>query len=174
MVGSWLTRTLVEAGSYVVALLPDWDPQSELIRSGVVKSVNVVNGRLEDYEAVERAINTLTYNFNLLAEDVDPREGADGEADPERHDQQVQRVALDKEEEGFEQQVAVNERAVEVDRDAFLRDAAVLIGQAGIDFGPARMAGAPGSRIGAGGDDGGAGQRQGKQSRSFHKILPFG
>ena len=57
MVGSWLTRTLVDAGSYVVALIPDWDPQSELIRSGVVKSVNVVNGRLEDYEAVERAIN---------------------------------------------------------------------------------------------------------------------
>ena len=57
MVGSWLTRSLVEAGAYVVALVPDWDPQSELIRSGVVDSVNVVNGRLEDYEAVERAIN---------------------------------------------------------------------------------------------------------------------
>lgn len=57
MVGSWLTRVLVEAGSYVVALVPDWDPQSELIRSGVVHHVNVVNGRLEDYEAVERSIN---------------------------------------------------------------------------------------------------------------------
>jgi CDP-glucose 4,6-dehydratase len=57
MVGSWLTRTLVEAGTYVVALIPDFDPQSELIRSGVVNSVNVVSGRLEDYEAVERSIN---------------------------------------------------------------------------------------------------------------------
>lgn len=57
MVGSWLTKVLVEAGSYVVALVPDWDPQSELIRSGVVHHVNVVNGRLEDYEAVERSIN---------------------------------------------------------------------------------------------------------------------
>lgn len=57
MVGSWLTRALVEAGSYVVALVPDWDPQSELLRSGTINSVNVVNGRLEDYEAVERSIN---------------------------------------------------------------------------------------------------------------------
>jgi len=57
MVGSWLTRALVEAGSYVVALVSDWDPQSELLRSGTINSVNVVNGRLEDYEAVERAIN---------------------------------------------------------------------------------------------------------------------
>ncbi|SVD54340.1 uncharacterized protein METZ01_LOCUS407194, partial [marine metagenome] len=46
MVGSWLTRTLVNAGAYVVALVPDWDPQSELIRSGIIDRVNVVNGRL--------------------------------------------------------------------------------------------------------------------------------
>ena len=57
MVGSWLTRWLVESGAYVVALVPDWDPQSELLRSGVINRVNVVNGRLEDYDAVERAIN---------------------------------------------------------------------------------------------------------------------
>jgi len=57
MVGSWLTRWLVDAGSYVVALVPDWDPQSELIRSGTIDRVSVVNGRLEDYDAVERAVN---------------------------------------------------------------------------------------------------------------------
>ncbi len=57
MVGSWLTRWLVEADAYVVALVPDWDPQSELIRSGMIDRISVVNGRLEDYDAVERAIN---------------------------------------------------------------------------------------------------------------------
>ncbi len=57
MVGSWLTRWLVESGAYVVALVPDWDPQSELIRSGVVERVAVVHGRLEDFDAVERAVN---------------------------------------------------------------------------------------------------------------------
>ena len=36
MVGSCLTRWLVEADAYVVALVPDWDPQSELIRSGTI------------------------------------------------------------------------------------------------------------------------------------------
>jgi len=57
MVGSWLTRWLVESGAYVVAFISDWDPQSELLRSGVINNVNVVNGRLENYDAVERSIN---------------------------------------------------------------------------------------------------------------------
>ena len=57
MVGSWLTRWLVEAGAHVAALVCDWDPQSELIRSGTIGRVSVVNGRLEDADAVERAVN---------------------------------------------------------------------------------------------------------------------
>ena len=57
LVGSWLTRWLVEAGSHVVTLIADWDPQSELIRSGTINGTNVVNGRLEDADAVERAVN---------------------------------------------------------------------------------------------------------------------
>lgn len=57
MVGSWLTRRLVDEGAYVVALIRDADPQSELLRRGTVNRVSVVNGRLEDYDSVERAIN---------------------------------------------------------------------------------------------------------------------
>jgi CDP-glucose 4,6-dehydratase len=57
MVGSWLTRKLVDDGAYVVALIRDADPQSELLRSGTVNRVSVVNGRLEDYDSVERAVN---------------------------------------------------------------------------------------------------------------------
>jgi CDP-glucose 4,6-dehydratase len=57
MVGSWLTRRLVEDGAYVVALIRDADPQSELLRSGTINRVSVVNGRLEDYDSVERAVN---------------------------------------------------------------------------------------------------------------------
>lgn len=57
MVGSWLTRWLVEAGAHVVALVQDHDPQSELIRGGVINSIAVVNGRLESFVDVERAIN---------------------------------------------------------------------------------------------------------------------
>jgi len=57
LVGSWLTRALVERGAYVVALIRDWDPQSELIRSGTVARVNVVSGALEEYATLDRAIN---------------------------------------------------------------------------------------------------------------------
>jgi len=57
IVGSWLVKRLVHEGAYVVALIRDWDPQSELIRSGDVSRISVVNGRLECYADVERAIN---------------------------------------------------------------------------------------------------------------------
>ena len=36
MVGSWLTRRLVDDGADVVALVLDADPQSELFRSGTI------------------------------------------------------------------------------------------------------------------------------------------
>lgn len=57
MVGSWVTRELVNRNAFVVALVADSDPNSELIRSGVVNRVTVVNGRLENYDDVERSIN---------------------------------------------------------------------------------------------------------------------
>ena len=57
MVGSWLTRWLAESGAYTVAFIADTDPQSELVRSGTIKKVSVVNGRLENYDDIERAIN---------------------------------------------------------------------------------------------------------------------
>lgn len=57
MVGAWVTKWLVDAGAHTVALIADADPQSELIRSGYVDRISVMNGRLENYEDVERAIN---------------------------------------------------------------------------------------------------------------------
>ena len=56
MVGSALTAMLIDIGARVVALVPDVDPQSELYRSGFVKRIAVVNGRLEDVATVERAV----------------------------------------------------------------------------------------------------------------------
>lgn len=57
LVGSWLVKRLLEEEAYVVALVLDWDPQSELIRSGDVNQINVVSGALENYGTLERAIN---------------------------------------------------------------------------------------------------------------------
>ena len=54
MVGSWLSRWLVEAGAHVVALVMDHDPQSDLLRSGISARLSVVDGRIEHYEDVER------------------------------------------------------------------------------------------------------------------------
>jgi CDP-glucose 4,6-dehydratase len=57
IVGSALTRRLLDTGAYVVVLVRDWDPQSELVRTGDIQRTSVVNGRLEDYASIERAIN---------------------------------------------------------------------------------------------------------------------
>lgn len=57
MVGAWATRWLVDAGAHTVAFISDADPQSELLRSGYIDRVTVMNGRLENYDDVERAIN---------------------------------------------------------------------------------------------------------------------
>lgn len=57
IVGSWLVKRLVQEAAHVVTLIRDWDPQSELIRSGDVKRTSVVSGALEDFAAVDRAIN---------------------------------------------------------------------------------------------------------------------
>jgi CDP-glucose 4,6-dehydratase len=56
MVGANLTRRLVDDGVQVVAFVMDPDPRSELYRSGTVDEVSVVSGRLEDLDAVERAV----------------------------------------------------------------------------------------------------------------------
>jgi CDP-glucose 4,6-dehydratase len=72
MIGSWLTRRLVDADAYVAALVLDVDPRSELYRSGTVRSVSVVSGRLEDLATVERAIvsHEVDTVFHLGAQTV--------------------------------------------------------------------------------------------------------
>jgi CDP-glucose 4,6-dehydratase len=72
IVGSWLVKRLVREGAYVVALVHDWDPQTELIRSGDIAQVNVVNGALEEYATLERAINEHEVDtvFHLAAQPI--------------------------------------------------------------------------------------------------------
>ena len=57
IVGSWLVKRLLAGGAYVVTLVRDWDPQTELIRSGDVHRTHVISGALEDYATLERAIS---------------------------------------------------------------------------------------------------------------------
>jgi CDP-glucose 4,6-dehydratase len=57
MIGSWLAKELLASGAHVVALIQDANPQSELLRSGDINRISVVNGELEDFGTLERAIN---------------------------------------------------------------------------------------------------------------------
>ena len=56
LVGSWLTRRLVEAGADVVCLVRDWVPQSELVRTRTIEKVKVVRGDVRDRDLLERTI----------------------------------------------------------------------------------------------------------------------
>jgi CDP-glucose 4,6-dehydratase len=56
LVGSWLTRRLVEEGADAVCLVRDWVPQSELVRSRTIESVKVVRGDVRDRDLVERVL----------------------------------------------------------------------------------------------------------------------
>lgn len=57
MIGSWLVKALLEKGATVTALVQDADPQTELYRSGDIQRVAVINGSLEEFATLERAVN---------------------------------------------------------------------------------------------------------------------
>lgn len=56
LVGSWLVDELVRQGAYVVCLVRDSDPQSELFRSKNSEKVSIISGRLEEYSDLQRAL----------------------------------------------------------------------------------------------------------------------
>jgi len=70
IVGSWLVKRLIQEGAFVATLIRDWNPQSELIRSGDVKRTTVISGELENFHALERAIseNEIDTIFHLGAQ----------------------------------------------------------------------------------------------------------
>ncbi|MFT4039956.1 MAG: GDP-mannose 4,6-dehydratase [Thermomicrobiales bacterium] len=72
LVGSWLIRDLLARGANVVAFVRDPDPQSEFWRSGDWNRTAIVQGQLEDFRAVERAINEHAVDtvFHLGAQPI--------------------------------------------------------------------------------------------------------
>ncbi len=72
LVGSWLVKDLLAASAHVVALVRDPDPQSELYRSGAYRRTSIVQGRLEDYWTLERAVNEhdIETVFHLAAQPI--------------------------------------------------------------------------------------------------------
>lgn len=72
LLGSWLTRRLVESGAETVCLVRDWVPQSEFFSSGMLDKVRVVRGDLCDLELMERVLAEYEIDtvFNLAAQTI--------------------------------------------------------------------------------------------------------
>ena len=72
MVGSWTVKELLQAGAHVVVLVRDADPRSELYRSGDYLRTAVVQGQVEDFWTLERAINEHEVDtvFHLAAQPI--------------------------------------------------------------------------------------------------------
>jgi CDP-glucose 4,6-dehydratase len=72
LVGSWLVKSLAAAGAEVVALVRDWVPQSELVRSNLIDKIRVIRGDIRDQALLERTLAEYEINtvFNLAAQTI--------------------------------------------------------------------------------------------------------
>lgn len=72
LLGSWLTRRLLDAKADVVCLVRDWVPHSELVRGGALASVNVVRGDVRDRDLLERTLGEYEVDtvFHLAAQTI--------------------------------------------------------------------------------------------------------
>ena len=72
MVGHWLVRDLLAAGARVAALVRDPDPQSGFFRSGDYQQTTLIQGDMETYASLERAMNEFEADtvFHLAAQPI--------------------------------------------------------------------------------------------------------
>jgi len=72
LLGSWLTKALVERGVNVTGLIRDLVPKSNLNWSGFNDNINIVRGEIEDYFLLERTINEYEVDtvFHLAAQTI--------------------------------------------------------------------------------------------------------
>ena len=71
-IGSWLTAGLVDNGADVVGLIRDRVPQAELVRSGTVSRISIVEGEVSDYALMERTLAEYEIDtvFHLAAQTI--------------------------------------------------------------------------------------------------------
>jgi CDP-glucose 4,6-dehydratase len=71
-IGSWLTAALVERGADVIGLIRDRVPYSQLLRSGAVDAITVVDGDVTDYQLLERTLAEYEVElvFHLAAQTI--------------------------------------------------------------------------------------------------------
>lgn len=56
LVGSWLVKSLLSVNANIICLVRDWIPQSELVQSNILETVNVVRGDVRDQALLERIL----------------------------------------------------------------------------------------------------------------------
>jgi CDP-glucose 4,6-dehydratase len=72
LLGSWLTKALVERGVNVVGLVRDNVPRANFLRLGLDKVITTVRGEVENYFLLERIINEYEIDtvFHLAAQTI--------------------------------------------------------------------------------------------------------
>jgi CDP-glucose 4,6-dehydratase len=72
LLGGWLARHLLDRGAQITAVVRDWVPQSEVVRTGMIERINVVRGDVADQELLERVLGEYEVEnvFHLAAQTV--------------------------------------------------------------------------------------------------------
>lgn len=72
LLGSWLTKSLIEKKANVVGLIRDWVPQSNLFTMDLFNRITTVRGEVEDEVLLERIINEYEIEtvFHLAAQTI--------------------------------------------------------------------------------------------------------
>lgn len=72
LLGSWLTKALVESGANVTGLIRDLVPKSNLNWSGFNDKINIVRGEVEDYFLLQRVMDEYEIDtvFHLAAQTI--------------------------------------------------------------------------------------------------------
>ncbi|MGA1823521.1 MAG: GDP-mannose 4,6-dehydratase [bacterium] len=72
LLGSWLSKVLLDKGAHITGLIRDWVPQSNLILQNSLHKMNTVRGEIEDYFCLERVLNEYEIEivFHLAAQTI--------------------------------------------------------------------------------------------------------
>jgi CDP-glucose 4,6-dehydratase len=72
LLGGWLARHLLDQGAQVTAVVRDWVPQSEVIRTKLIERLNVVRGDITRRALLERVLGEYEVEsvFHLAAQTV--------------------------------------------------------------------------------------------------------
>jgi CDP-glucose 4,6-dehydratase len=81
-IGGWLVKCLLKNKTDVVCLVRDWVPQCDLVRTGLIKQVKIVQGDLRDIELLRRTLGEYEIStvFHLAAQSIVGTANRDPEA----------------------------------------------------------------------------------------------